>query len=108
MDKTEGRIQADCALWAWNDKPETRGLICYNLGNSKNKIDGARNKAMGLVKGRADMVFYWKGTATMIEFKDKDGVQSKEQIEWQSKVEAHGFKYFICRSLDEFKKIINQ
>lgn len=104
---TEGRVQQECVMWLWNAHPETRGLLCYNLSNSKNKIDGALNKAKGLIKGRADLTFYWNKTAYFIEMKTEKGTQEPEQKIFQATVEKAGYKYVICRSLDDFKKVIN-
>ena len=104
--KTEGRIQSDCVMWLWNEYPETRGFLCYNLGNSKNEIDGARNKAMGLMPGRSDLTFYWNRTAYFLECKDGLGVQSPKQKDWQKKVEAAGYEYFLFRTFREFQAII--
>ncbi len=104
--KTEARIQSDCVMWLWNEHPETRDFLCYNLGNSKNAIDGARNKAMGLVPGRSDLTFYWNRTAYFLECKDSIGTQSTKQKEWQKKVEAAGFEYYLFRSFREFQLII--
>jgi len=42
-----------------------------------------------------------------IETKTEDGRQSKEQKEFQKAVEAQGYQYTICRSIDEFMKTIN-
>jgi hypothetical protein len=80
--------------------------LCYNLNNSKNKIDGARNKAKGLIAGRSDMVLYYDAKAFMIEFKTSDGVQSAGQREWAALVTSNGFQYYICRSLSEFQSLI--
>ncbi len=104
--EAEERIQTACYVYFHNTFPEHRGLLCYNLNNSKNKIDGARNKAMGIQKGRSDLVLYWQGRAVMIEMKTPTGEQSPEQIEWQRKVEGQGFEYHLVRSLEEFQKII--
>lgn len=106
--KSENKIQAECFQWSYNELPQTRGLICYNHNNSRNKIDGMQNKALGLIKGRSDMTFYWKGKAYFLECKTENGFQSTEQKEWQNTVERNGFEYFIFRSLDEFKEIINE
>lgn len=104
---TESQLQSECFKWAWNELPKTRGLLCYNLNNSKNRIDGSRNKALGLIAGRSDMVFYWRGQAVMIEFKDPSkGRQSKKQKEWQKLIESHGFEYQIVKDIHTFKKII--
>ena len=104
---SEAKLQSDCFIWSWNEKPETRGLICYNLGNSRNRIDGATNKAMGLIAGRSDMTFYWNRTAYMIEFKLPREKQSRSQVDWQRLVESNGFEYHIVRSKDEFIELIH-
>lgn len=101
-------IQASSFQWHWNTFPECRGLLCYNLNNSANKIQGNQNKALGLIKGRCDMVYYYNSKAYMLEFKNDCGTQTKEQQEWQNKVEISGFKYYVVRSLEQFKEIINK
>lgn len=106
---TESKLQSDCFIWAWNERPETRNLLCYNLNNSRNRVDGARNKSLGLISGRSDMVLYWRGRAVMLEFKQpKGGYQSKAQQNWQKIVERHGFEYHLVRSMDQFQKIIDE
>lgn len=102
----ESRIQFDSYMWFHNSFPHLRGLLCYNLNNSRNAIQASTDKGLGLQKGRSDMVLYYLGVATMIEFKIESGRQSKEQIEWQIKIEAAGFNYHLVRSLEEFQKII--
>ena len=105
MMLSEVKIQSQIFQWHWNNFPDERGLLCYNLNNSANKIDGNRNKALGLIKGRADMVYYYKGSAIMIELKNAKGKQSKDQIEWQKLLESQGFKYVVIRSLEEFREL---
>jgi hypothetical protein len=104
--QSEDKIQSDCYVWFHNTYPQHRGLLCYNLNNSKNKIDGARNKAKGLIAGRSDMVLYYQSNAIMIEFKTSDGVQSAGQKEWEALVRSNGFQYHIIRSLSEFQSLI--
>lgn len=50
------------------------------------------------------MVYYYNGSAIMIELKNAKGKQSKEQIEWQKLLESQGFTYVVIRSLEEFKQ----
>ena len=102
MKLSEVKIQAQIFQYHWNNYPEERGLLCYNLNNSANKIQGSQNKAIGLIKGRSDMVYYNNGTAIMIELKNDTGKQSKEQLLWQTTIEKAGFKYLIMRSLQDF------
>lgn len=104
--KSEIQLQSECFLWHWNNKPNERGLLCYNLNNSANKIQGNQNKALGLIKGRSDMVYYKNRTAIMLEFKTEIGTQSKEQKEWQLLIESQGFRYEVIRTLNDFIKIM--
>ena len=106
IKESEDKIQSDCYVWFHNTYPNLRGLLCYNLNNSKNKIDGARNKAKGLIAGRSDMVLYYNSNAFMIEFKTSDGSQSQGQKEWEALVRSQGFQYHIVRSFEEFKSLI--
>lgn len=106
MEKTEHRIQSDCFVFFHNTYPEHRGKLAYNHANSRNAIDGAKNKALGLIKGRSDFSFYFNKTAYFLECKTPTGKQSKEQKEWQKLMEDSGFEYFLFTSVDEFKEII--
>jgi hypothetical protein len=99
----ESQLQAACFQWAWNDRPETRRLLAYNLNNSANKIAGNRNKALGLIRGRADMELLWSGRLHYAEFKTDTGRQSPEQIRFEHTVTQHGATYTVIRSVPEFK-----
>lgn len=73
----------------------------------RNKIDGARLKAMGMVAGVADMVYLNpNGPVTFIEFKTDKGIQSPEQKDFERKCYEWGYAYEIVRSLDDFKAAI--
>lgn len=104
--QSEDKIHSDCYVWFHNTYPQLRGLLCYNLNNSKNRIDGARNKAKGLQAGRADFTFYYRGQAIFIEMKTDTGKQHPDQKAWEQLVIEHGFKYCVCRSVLEFQEII--
>lgn len=104
---SENQLQALCYTWFHNSFPDERGLLCYNLNNSRNKIDGMANKAMGLQKGRSDMVYYTALGAVMIEFKTESGIQSPEQKEWEKHITSVGYPYHIIRSFEQFKELIN-
>ena len=103
--QSEIKLQAECFQWHWNTYQHERGLLCYNLNNSANKIQGNQNKALGLIKGRSDMVLYRESGVIMLEFKTESGVQSTAQKAWQELVEKNGFEYKIIRSFEEFIKI---
>ncbi len=46
------------------------------------------------------------GETIFVEIKTDVGIQSLVQIKFQNKVEELGFKYFVVRSLDDFKELI--
>ena len=72
---------------------------------------GAYMKEEGLLPGVADVVLMKSNRfygACFFEFKTHKGRQSESQKEWQQKITNDGYKYVIVRSLDEFKKEINQ
>ena len=107
----EAKIQASCVEFLWNNYPETRGLYIHipNEGNRSSKLDGAMRKALGLVAGAPDTFLFiarhgYFGLA--IEYKTETGVQSAEQKAFQSRLEQQGYKYCLCRSLAQFKEII--
>lgn len=108
MKQLEERIQEDCYLWFHNTYPKLRGLLCYNLNNSSNRVQGAKNKGMGLQEGRSDMVFYFNAKAYMIEFKTEEGAQSPSQLKWEQSIRSQGFKYIVVRSKEEFMLLINK
>jgi len=64
------------------------------------------NKSVKIEKGCSDLIVCLFGSTIYVELKDYQGTQKTDQIKFQLKIEKLGHEYFICRSLDEFKKII--
>jgi len=46
------------------------------------------------------------GQLIFIEMKDEKGKLRPAQLDFKKRVEAHGFKWFLCRSLESFKKVL--
>ena len=111
----EGKIQATCYQYFWNNYPQYRGLY-FAVPNENNRADsnaitGAIRRSMGVYHGVADtLMLIPRGQyhGLCIEYKDEKGRQSEHQETWQKLVEAQGFRYEICRSLEQFKNIINE
>lgn len=110
----EGRIQAECFAWFWNDYPQYRKLLFHvpneNDRSDSNIIQGAIRKSLGVVAGVSDLILLVpKGLyhGLCIEMKDEKGLQRPAQIEWQSLVEAQGYRYCLCRNLAQFKNVIS-
>lgn len=111
----EGRIQAECFAWFWNSFPKYRKLLFHvpneNDRSDSNIIQGAIRKSLGVVAGVSDLILLLKrGSygALCIEMKDEHGRQKPAQREWQLLVESAGYKYVICRSLEQFKEEVTK
>lgn len=104
LPPSEGKIQSECYIWFHNTYPEHRGRLYAINNNSQNAIKGSFNKAMGVVKGVADMHFIMpKGRIAFLEFKAPGGKQSDAQWKWMKKVESLGHYYCIITSVIDFK-----
>ena len=65
---THNQLQSKCFLYFWNTYPELRGLL-FSVNNNltsslKGKAGAARMaglKALGVVAGITDFIFYYKG-----------------------------------------------
>lgn len=109
----EGKIQSSCFIWFNNTFPQYRGLLFHvpneNDRADSNPIQGAIRKSLGVWPGVADLILlipHGGHGALLIEMKDEHGTQKPAQKVWQAAVEAQGYVYKICRSLEQFKQII--
>lgn len=86
-----------------------RGLM-FSISNElggRNALATMIAKSMGLTEGVSDtIVILPVGKLLFVEFKTDTGRQSPSQKDFQTRVEEHGYRYVIVRSVEEFKKII--
>lgn len=106
----EHRIQCACVKWFRYQYPSYAKLL-YAIpnGSRRDAITGKLLKDEGVVRGVSDLNLdipnhFYHGLR--IEMKTPTGTQSKEQKEFQKEIESRGFKYVVCRSLNEFIKEI--
>ena len=125
--QTEEKLQQDCMLFFTNTyglkhhnprllfysvANEIGASVAYSIGKGKVVTDALSRtmnkfKLTGFKKGVADVhLCFPNGKLVYIEFKTATGRQSAEQKEFQQQVESLGFKYYIVRSLEEFKEIV--
>ena len=109
----EGKIQAACYEYFWNNYPRYRGLYFAipneNTRADSNAITGAIRRSMGVYHGVADtLMLIPRGQyhGLCIEYKDEKGRQSEHQKTWQKLVEAQGYRYEVIRTEEEFKSLI--
>lgn len=107
----EHRIQCACVQWFRYQYPDYRhNLFAIPNGGRRDKVTGAKMKAEGVLAGVADLILLKpnaKHGALLIEMKTRIGRQADTQRKWQSLIEKDGYKYVVCRSLDDFVRQVN-
>lgn len=111
-EKTEAGIQQEIFMWFNNSfclKFHSPRYCIFSVPNdSSNKEETMRKKATGLISGVSDLIVLMQNKTIFVEIKTYTGVQSDSQKDFQQHVESLGFPYYVCRSLDDFKAVINQ
>lgn len=110
MRHIESRIQVSCVTWFRLQYPKmARLLFAVPNGGMRGKVEASIMKAEGVVAGVADLLLMVPTSAhhgLCIEMKTAKGRQQESQKSWQEAVEGQGYKYVICRSLDDFMEQI--
>ena len=108
-NKTEDKIQQEIIIYFRNKyclnfhKPRY-SIFSVPNGGSRNKAEAIKLKATGLLSGVSDLIIVAK-EVYFIEVKTSVGVQSPKQKDFKKVVEDLDYKYYLVRSLEDFKKI---
>lgn len=129
---SESSIQQSCFLWVTNNhglKHHSPRLYMFSIPGELAMVLGAilksyripdyivnkavsqvldKMKSTGMRAGVSDTIVVMPDRTLFVEFKTETGVQSTLQKEFQQTVESLGHKYYIVRSLEQFKEIINE
>lgn len=107
-DDEEHRIQCACVQWFRYQYPHyAHNLFSVPNGGRRDKVTGAKLKAEGQLAGVADLILLRRNAnygALLIEMKTRKGRQADTQRTWQQLIEKDGYKYVVCRSLDDFMR----
>ena len=102
----EHRIQCACVQWFRYQYPDLRhNLFSVPNGGKRDKVTAAKLKAEGALAGVVDLILLLPNRsygALLIEMKTRKGRQADTQREWQQLIERDGYKYVVCRSLEDF------
>lgn len=102
----EHQMQCACVRWFRYSYPGLRhNLFAVPNGGRRDKVTAAKLKAEGVLAGVADLILLksnGKYGALLIEMKTCKGRQADTQRKWQKLIEADGYKYVVCRSIDDF------
>lgn len=106
----EHDLQCACVNWFNLQHPNMRlNLFAVPNGGRRDKVTGARLKAEGVRPGVADLILLKQRHgygALLIEMKTSKGILSQIQRIWRNHVSLDGYKYVVCRSLQDFIKEI--
>ena len=112
----EKKAQQECFVWAYNNRPEVRGLLA-SIENAE--TGGARKvmqaKAAGMLPGFADMVLLMPRNGyhgLFIELKCVGGRQSPAQKTFEANVTEQGYLYEIVfvepQAIEAFKLVLDK
>ena len=108
----EHQLQVGCVNWFRLQYPNMRhNLFAVPNGSMRDVIIGAKLKAEGVLPGVADLILLKPNSkygALLIEMKTAKGKQSERQIEWQQLIEQDGYKYIVCRSINDFMREVKK
>ncbi|MBR5835183.1 MAG: VRR-NUC domain-containing protein [Bacteroidales bacterium] len=108
----EYHLQCNCVKWFRLQYPRMKhNLFAVPNGGGRGKADAGKLKAEGVLSGVSDLILLKRNTeygGLMIEMKTKKGVQADSQKDWQEKISKDGYKYVVCRSLEDFMREVNE
>lgn len=104
---TEAQLQNQIVIFYRNNyQMKGEGLI-FSVANEstyKNKVF----KATGTLSGVSDLIVLLPNAKCLfIELKTETGIQSEKQKDFENVVSDLGFEYYLVKSLELFKSIIN-
>lgn len=77
-------------------------------GGSRNAIEAAKLKRMGVLAGVPDIVIVYYSDMICLELKIKPNKQTDTQKEFEKKITAYGHPYAVCYNIDEAKEFIDK
>lgn len=107
----ESTLQSKMVVDFSQKRPNEKGLLWATGNRTLSERDGMKQKAMGLVAGVSDLIYFKNGIFVGIEVKVKGSKHSKshikKQLEWGLKIEQNGGEWYIVTSLDGFWGVIH-
>lgn len=114
---THNQLQKLCWEYLWNYFPESR-YTCWHTKNediphkSESKKDyiirRSQDKAIGLLPGVYDLVFYRQGVLHIFDIKVGHDKLSENQIRFKDQIIKQGGRAYEIRTLEEFQQIIQE
>lgn len=107
----EDEIQHKCYLWFNNtfclkNKSFRYLIFAVPNGGHRHILEAMKFKNTGVLAGVSDLIVVLPRNVLFIEMKAENGRLSDSQKDFKERVEALGFKYFVCWSESDFRKVI--
>ena len=106
MRHIESNLQIACFSWFSLQYPQLKGFLFHiPNGGFRGKQEAIRFKCMGVTPGVADLFLMIPSKGfhgLFIEMKTDNGKMSDYQQLFCSRCTGVGYKYAICRNLDQF------
>jgi hypothetical protein len=117
MSLSHNQLQQKCWQHLWNTYPESR-YLCWHTKNEDIPHKGetkqsyivrrSQDKAIGLLPGVWDLVFYWKTCLYIFDVKVGKDKLSENQIRFRDNVISQGGQAHEINELDQFIIITKQ
>lgn len=113
---THDKLQQSLFLYIWNTYPQARRTFWHTPNELlKHQHETTRDfmirlsqrKAIGVLPGVVDLVFYWSGVLYMFDIKVGLDHLSETQLAFIKANEVQGGKFYEIRSIEQGKEIIN-
>lgn len=106
-------LQTLCVNWYKSHTQPAAWPLLIHVPNERkcSRQRGALLRGMGVTAGVADLIFFRANNnhhGLCIELKTPTGRQRDSQKTWQEAVEGNGYKYVICRTLEEFAQTMQK
>lgn len=99
--KSEAKIQQEIVIWYTNNyclkHHEPREIIFHVANEGQHRL-----VPIGLLAGVSDLIFTHRSEMIFCEVKRPGKRQRKQQVEFQKRITALGFDYFIAYDLEDF------
>jgi len=104
----EDIIQQSIVIWFKNNFVMHKKGLIFSVPNGglRNKITAKILKLTGALAGVSDLIVIQQNKIIFVEVKTEKGTQSDVQKLFQELVESFGFKYWIVKNLEQFKRIV--
>lgn len=107
----ESKLQSIMVIDFSQQRPNEKGLLWSTSNRTLSMKDGQKQKAMGLIAGVADLIYFKDGVLNGIEVKVAGKEHQRSHIQsqyyWGLKVIQEGGTYHIVTSLEDFWSVIN-